>query len=216
MSGHVFIATTGCAGSTLLMAILTKLGMDTGFDYCSPISTVEGHTAFGGTYEVKMYGNLGQENYDRGFPYIMKSSRICTTLLDRADTFNYKIDYVYGLFRDPFIASVKERIMRDVLEGDSPTDFWNKIMKLPNIKDELGSAVYELQRMFLLLCLTVAKHDIPNTMLVYPHCMVDLPLTYKKLEFLMTKYSISYDRFKEVCDELIDQDILDIALGYVK
>jgi hypothetical protein len=46
--------------------------------------------------------------------------------------------------------------------------------------------------------------------------MVDLPTTYKKLEFLMTKYSISYERFKEVCDELVDQEVLDIALSYVK
>ena len=215
MNSHVFVATTGCAGSTLFMAIFTKLGMDTGYGFIPPSIHVEGHKAFGGGYEINMNGYIGVQNHLGGFPYILKSSKICSQMMDRAERFDYKIDHVYCLFRDPWRASVKERVTRYEHNAEKGEMVWQRLMSLPNRRERLKRADRRLQRRFLSLCLTVAKHDIPNTLLVYPHCMVDLPTTYKKLEFLMTKYSISYDRFKEACDELIDQDVLDIALRYV-
>ena len=213
---HVFIATTGCAGSTLLMAIFTKLGMNTGFEFQGPTCPIAGHTAFGGEYEIKMHGWVGSDNHDRGLPYIIKSGKICTSMLDRQKRFGYEIDHVYCLFRDPWMDAVKERITRYVPKGETHNDVWRRVGRKPNFKVALKGSELKLQRTFVTLCLTVAQHDIPNTLLVYPHYMVDLPTTYKKLEFLMTKYSISYERFKEVCDELVDQEVLDIALDYVK
>jgi hypothetical protein len=198
------------------MAIFTKLGMDTGFNSVTPTCPVAGHIAFGGVYETKLYGKIGQEHYDKGFPYIIKGSKICGTLLDRAEVWDYEIDHVYCLFRDPWSASIKERVTRYLQEGETAEDVWNRKQARPNFKARLERKEFKLKRTFLNLCLTVAKHDIPHTLLVYPHYMVDLPTTYKKLEFLMTKYSISYERFKEVCDELVDQEVLDIALSYVK
>ena len=72
----------------------------------------------------------------------------------------------------------------------------------------------KLQNNFLALCLNLAKVDIPHTMLAYPDYLTDLPLTYKKLKPLMDKYSVSYEQFKEVCDELVDDAILQGALSY--
>ena len=218
--GHVFIATTGCAGSSLLMAIFIKLGMDTGFEFMPPTCPVADRVAYGGEYETKMFGWMGSDNNDKGFPYIIKSTKICSTMIERQEKFGYEIDHVYCLFRDPWMASVKERVTRYVKEGQTSEELWRNIRRAAGSKDihraRITGAELKLKRTFLALCLTVAKHDIPNTLLVYPHYMVDLPTTYKKLEFLMTKYSISYERFKEVCDELVDQEVLDIALGYVK
>jgi hypothetical protein len=200
---HVFIATSGCAGSSLLMAILTKLGMDTGVEFQGPNNILRGKPSFGGQYEVKIHGKQGQAN-SKHFPYIIKSRRICWGLSERIDRWDLKVDYVYGLLRGPtFFDAVKERAERNKPEG-----FWEKKMADPNSVEKINAELRRIEKNFLMLCLNLAKLDIPHTMLAYPDYAINLSLTYKKLNYLMTKYSISYEKFEQVCNELIDKELL--------
>jgi len=204
MSNHVLIATCGCAGSSLLMAILTKLGMDTGMEFENPINILRGSSSFGGQYEIKMSGK-----HSKAFPYIIKSSRLCQSLLERIDRWDLQVDHVYGLLRGPsFFDSVKERFERNKVEGA-----WEeKMTSNPLFINSVDRSARRLERSFLMLCLNLSKVDIPHTMLSYPNYAIDLPLTYKKLNCLMVKYSISYERFEQVCDELIDKELLDTVI----
>jgi hypothetical protein len=205
----VFVATCGCAGSSLLMAILTKLGMDTGIGFQLPANQLNGNSSFGGQYEVKIHGKEGLYN-SKNFPYIVKSSRVCQVLPERIERWNLKVDHVYALLRGPsFLASVKERSERNKPEG-----YWEERLKEPGFLEAWDTGARRIERNFLMLCLNLARLDIPHTMIAYPDYLVDLPLTYKKLELLMNKYSISYERFKEVCDELVNKDVLDAALNF--
>lgn len=209
---HVLIATPGCAGSTLLMAILTRLGMDTGFEFEGPRCTLRGKPSFGERYEFKINGTRGQENYDRGFPYIIKNSRLMEQLVTRINTFELEVDHVYGLFRGPsLMASVKERELRTMDELE-----WDKLIKIPTFMSRVELQCRALEHKVVQFCINLSCIDVQSTMLSYPEYAVNLPLTYKKLEFLMSRYAVSYERFKEVCDEVIDQDVVDMALEFYK
>lgn len=200
MKSHVFIATVGCSGSTLLMAILTKLGADTGYAFSGPTCTIEDLPIFGGFYEKKIRGRFAAPKF---FPYVIKGSTICHDLLKRAELYGYEIDHVYCLFREPLSAAVVDRNKRNSSEKN-----WDIHRSKVCYKSDLKRGVHRLQAKFMRLCLDLARSEVPHTMLVYPDYALDLPMTYRKLEFLMTKYSISYEQFKEVCDELINKDVL--------
>ncbi len=208
----VFIATTGCAGSSLLMSILTELGMDTGYKLGEgPDSKLDEDPIYGGQYEMRLYGRRAEAIHKTGFPYIMKSGKICDTLEKRIERFDLQVDYVYGLSRGPSCeASIKDRILRH-----QPKEHWEKVLNNPVAIDKAKKEVQKIEKAFTALCISLGRLDIPHTMLTYPDYARNLPLTYKKLQFLMDKYSISYDRFKEVCDTRIDPKQLDKAEAFI-
>ena len=211
MSHHVIIATVGCSGSTLLMAMLTKLGMDTGFKFAGPNTYISDVPIFGGGYEIKLQGSKAASRVERkGFPYVLKGSDICNSLLERIDKWGLEVDHVYGLFREPFSAAIIDRSKRSSSEED-----WKGHINRPGDEATLGRGTERVERKFLRLCLQIAKSDIPYTMLVYPHYATDSRATYKKLEFLMTKYKITFERFKEVFDELVSNKAIALAKEYL-
>lgn len=208
---HVLMATTGCAGSTLLMAIFSKLGMDVGSEFHESGTVLHGKSVFGGTFETRINGQRGQKCYDEGFPYIIKSGRLTWQLCNRIDTFDLEVDHVYAVIRGPSLwASVKDRVLR----GNMTIDEWDENVKSPEFIDALESYYRDLERKTVRLCIDLSYLDVQCTFLSFPRFATDLPLTYKKLEFLMDKYDVSYDRFKEVCDELIDPEVVEWALQY--
>jgi hypothetical protein len=96
---HVIITGTGRAGTTLLVQLLTELGMDTGF-----------HSSHEGIYEncnAGMETDLRQDNAS----YIVKSPWICDYLEDLLRIGMVHIDHAIIPMRDLFSAAESRRLV---------------------------------------------------------------------------------------------------------
>ncbi|MEH6582649.1 MAG: hypothetical protein V7754_11990 [Halioglobus sp.] len=184
----VVITGTGRNGTTFLVQLLTWLGLDTGFSR----TDIETSNKANAGLEVGIYErwDKASKSWIPNPQYIVKSPLICDKI-DQAMGFgNVTFDHVYIPMRE--IDSV---VASRVRVGHEDGGYWGA----DNPKD---------QKLFLLdlfhqLIFSLAKHDIPYTLMVFPQLASDPLYCYEKLSYLMK--DIPYETFLEAFEATSQQ-----------
>jgi hypothetical protein len=178
----VVITGTGRAGTTLLVQVLTDLGLDTGF---SPDHAVDERVNAGLEFRIE----------SPNAPRIVKDpnlSRRLGGLLDRGEV---EIEHVIIPVRDLDVA-VASRV-RNTNYGSNLHTFGGLFGTARATKQREALAL-----LFYELLYTVARHDLAHTFLLFPRFTEDWEYTYEHLGFLDP--SIPPQRWKEALASRVD------------
>jgi hypothetical protein len=177
----VVITGTGRAGTTLLVQVLTDLGLDTGF---APDHQVDERINAGLEFRIE----------SPNAPRIIKDpnlSRRLGGLLDRGEV---EVEHVIIPVRALDIA-VASRV-RNTKYGSNLHTFGGLFgtARATRQREALALLFYEL-------LYTVARYDIPHTLLLFPRFTEDWEYTYEKLAFLDP--AIPAERWKAALEQRV-------------
>lgn len=176
---HVIISGTGRTGTTFLVQLLTKLGLDTGFTETTPILP-------------NCNAGLELDIRSPDAPYIIKSPWLCDYLDDVLQDGNITIDHAIVPIRDLFSAAESRR---DVKRRTNPADYpagvpgslWHA-KKPEDLESLLTLQLYKL-------LYAIAKGSIPLTLLHFPRFVYEPAYLYSTLHFLLR--DIRFESFLE-------------------
>jgi len=186
---HVVITGTGRAGTSLLVQLLTNLGLDTGFDIAN--SNVHAHCKAG------LEGNILDENA----PYIVKTPWFCDIadkVLARPDI---DIHHVYIPMRDLYAAAESRRhVNREVLltlsaeqrAAIQPHQIPGGLWHTENPEQQESVLLWQLYK----LMFSLSKTTIPVTLMQYPRITTDAHYLYSKLKPILGE--IKFKTFERV------------------
>lgn len=177
---HIIISGTGRAGTTFLVLLLTELGLDTGF--------ADGQSYVLPNCNAGMELDIRQPNA----PYIVKSPWLCDYLDETLQAGDIVVDFAIIPMRDLYSAAQSRRDVTNrsisslnVEPDDVPGGLWHT--KEPeNQENILAIQLYKL-------IYSLAKYDVPLTLLSFPRLVNDPEYLYRKIEFVLG--GIDYDTF---------------------
>jgi hypothetical protein len=160
----IVITGTGRAGTTLLVQVLTDLGLDTGF---SPDAAID--------EGVNAGLETGIEAPDA--PRVVKNPNLSRRLGELLDAGKVEIEHVIIPVRDLDVAAASR--VRNTAYGADLHTFGGLFgtARATRQREALALVFYEL--MF-----TVARYDLPHTLLLFPRFATDAPYLHEKLGFL--------------------------------
>jgi hypothetical protein len=167
---HVIISGTGRAGTTFLVQLLTRLGLDTGF--LDPRAGVFENCNAGMELDIR----------SPDAPYIIKNPWLCDNLDEVLASGEIVIDHAFVPIRDLFEAAESRRDVerRSVplpeLEG-IPGGLWH-VDRPEDQEAVLACQLYKLLR-------AIAVHDVPLTLLDFPRIVHDPAYLFGKLSVLL-------------------------------
>jgi hypothetical protein len=189
----VVITGTGRAGTTLLMQLLTRLGLDTGYT----------------DVHEDMYENChaGMERFldDPQAAYIVKCTHLFLQLDSLLKSGRYKIDHAFIPIRHIDDATAS----RIAVASEVPSEPGNGDKAVPGglyhcyhargQKNALGRSLY-------ILLHTIAAHDIPHTFIDFPRLAHDAPYLFDKLAPILG--TIDYATFRAAFDDVVDVSLI--------
>jgi hypothetical protein len=204
---NVIVTGPGKCGGSLLMKILTELDIDTGFPKGRKFEKTNGDC--GGHYEKKVRGS----GVKRPLPYVIKEPQMCADIDLRIEALKLDVDMVYILLRRPGPQAAALEFMKSRTRGGSLSrhDPYKKWFERSLNGRDLEKMTEAIATRELQIVNLVAELDVPHTLVSYPRFASDLDYAYSKFGFILKKHGISKDKFKEVCDECINSDIVDAA-----
>lgn len=160
----IVITGTGRAGTTLLVQVLTDLGLDTGFAPDAPIDA-----------GVNAGLETGIEAPDA--PRVVKNPNLSRRLGELLDAGTVAIEHVIIPVRDLDVAAASR--VRNTAYGSDLHTFGGLFgtARATQQREALALVFYEL-------LYTVARYDLPFTMLLFPRFAEDWQYLYDKLGFL--------------------------------
>jgi hypothetical protein len=160
----IVITGTGRTGTTLLVQILTELGLDTGF-------------APGVTAENDVHAGLEKPLTGPDAPRIVKSPELSRRLAGMLERQEVVLEHVIVPVRDLDIAAASR--VRNTRYGANLHTFGGLFgtNRASRQSEALALVQYELM-------LTLARFDVPYTLLLFPRFATDWHYTYDKLSFL--------------------------------
>lgn len=185
-SAKVLITGTGRAGTTLLVQVLTELGLDTGL-------------ASDAAIDLRASAGLELPVDDPNGPRIVKSPHAIQRLAPLLDAQALEIEHIIVPIRDLEVAAAS-RIRLARYGADLKT--WGGLMgtvRATRQREALALLEYEL-------LYTIARHDIPHTLLHFPRFTHDWDYTYRKLSFLDP--SIPVERWREVLSTRVRPELI--------
>ena len=160
----VIIAGTGRAGTTLLVQVLTELGLDTGF-------------AKGAAIDTKARAGLELPTVAPNGPRIVKNPALSTNLRHVLERKHVEIEHVIIPVRDLDVAAASRlRVSEYGRRTGVPGGMW-LTNRTHGQRDALAVIFYELMW-------TVAEFDIPHTLLAFPRFASDADYLAAKLAWL--------------------------------
>lgn len=164
---HVVITGTGRAGTTFLIQLMTTLGMPTGFQ--KRATDIYPHANAGMEWDIR----------DRHAPYVVKSPWLCDQLDEVLADHDVAIDHVLVPVRDLFSAAESRRaVSRASGQYDAPGGLWDT-PDPDQQEDVLTAKLYTLMY-------SLAKHDIPVTLLHFPRITRDADYLCEKLKPMLS------------------------------
>ena len=160
----VIIAGTGRAGTTLLVQILTDLGLDTGF---TPDAPIDERAAAG--LELPAAG--------ANSPRIVKSPHLSRWLAGLLDDGRIDVEHVVIPIRDLDVAAASR--VRMARYGANLHTWGGLFGTTRATRQREALAVIEYELLY-----TIARHDLPHTLLEFPRFAQDWRYAYDKLGFL--------------------------------
>ncbi|MEP6623255.1 MAG: hypothetical protein ABJC79_02350 [Acidimicrobiia bacterium] len=162
--GKVVIAGTGRAGTTLLVQVLTELGLDTGYDASAPI-------------DERVNAGLERSVVGDDAPWIVKSPQLSRSLGAILDAGSVRVDHVIIPIRDIDVAAASR--VRNTRYG-SDLHTWGGLLgtnRATRQRDALNGMLADL-------LFTIARYDLPHTLLLFPRFTTDWEYTHRQLSFL--------------------------------
>ncbi|PXX88876.1 hypothetical protein DIT71_16945 [Marinobacter vulgaris] len=190
MSKHAVITGTGRSGTTFIVELLTRLGVDTGFD----VGSIQKHKYADAGMEINILESVSS-------PYVVKDPSFpdyVTRVIKRKDI---SLDHVFIVLRD-LEAAVGSR-----LNVEQRTD--KSLYKTGGIPGGLsGASTVEQQQQVLLsrvfnLSLQLASTDCGVTLVSYPLLVNNPDYLFEKLTPLLK--GVTKERFLEAFDSLVDK-----------
>ena len=183
---HTIISGTGRAGTTFLVQLMTALGLDTGFS--SPESG------------IFSYSNAGMELDIRNpeSPYIVKSPWLCDYLDNVLEQGDVVIDHAIIPVRDLYAAAESRRDVSARGPKSAAGGLWHTTSP-DQQEDVLLQQLYKITH-------TLAKRDVPVTLLYFPCHATDPEYLYQKLDFLFG--NIPYEQFLETFNRISRPDLI--------
>lgn len=195
---HSLITGTGRAGTTFIMILLTKLGLDTGF-------TNENFRD--GIFENCNAG-LEKVVYEKDAPYLLKNPSFCDAIGKIIKDPNIKIDHVFIPIRKMEQAA-KSRIAVTQKANAELNESENNIRQIPggiwgttDEKDQLFTLYSKLGNLLLVLSLS----QIPVRFIHYPALSKRPRYLYRKLKPILK--DISFPDFKKVFNETVQPELV--------
>jgi hypothetical protein len=182
----VVITGTGRAGTTLLVQVLTDLGLDTGF---TPEHQVNERVHAGLEFRIE----------SPNAPRIIKDPNLSRRLGGLLDRGVVAIEHVIIPVRDLDVA-VASRV-RNTKYGSNLHTFGGLFgtPRATRQREALALLFYEL-------LYTVTRYDLPHTLLLFPRFTEDWEYTYAKLSFLDP--TVPPERWKEVLESRVDRTLI--------
>ncbi len=177
---HIIITGTGRTGTTFLMQLFTSLGLPTGF---SDLATdVSANCQAGMEWDIRQ----------AGAPYIIKSPWLCDYLDEVLGGSEIFIDRAIIPIRHLYSAAesrrdVERRTDQALYTGLIPGGLWHTT----DPQQQEGVLTDQLYKMIY----TIAKWDIPLTLLYFPRLVHDADYLYNKLDGSLN--GIMYEEFLE-------------------
>ena len=169
---HVVIAGTGRAGTTLIVQILTELGLDTGFEK-------------GVEVDSKIKAGLESDIRKDDAPYIIKSPWFYLRARHIYSLPDITIDHMFVPIRELYNAAESRRVLQ---KGGMRRG----LIRTGSLEE--GDQEKELAFIFYKLMRDVSDTNIPVTMIRYPKLAKDSEYLYKKLNPVLK--NITYGEFK--------------------
>jgi hypothetical protein len=177
MEHKCVISGVGRSGTTFLVALLSALGLDTGFSDADTLAR-----------NIDPLSNAGLETNplkSSVSPYIVKDPRFCDYVGEMLDSGRFIIDHVFIPIR-----ALDEAATSRVLLS-------RKASKMGGMWKTQHAHVQRavLAETFYSLLEQLCRHDIPFTFMSFPRFAEDEEYAYRKLSFLTR--SIDFNRFCE-------------------
>lgn len=189
---HVVITGTGRAGTTFLVQLLTRLGVETGFSLAETTNRIHPIARAGLEHDIRR----------DDCPYLVKQPHFCDfaqQLLQRSDIV---LDQVFIPMRDLQAAAASRKFVEE--QAAARQSLWHRILHLGRQKGTPGglkqgvTSEREQEEILLKkiynLCLTLSDAQVPVTLLGYPRLTVDSPYLFRKLGPIL-----GHIEFEEFC-----------------
>jgi hypothetical protein len=189
MRRHSIITGTGRTGTSFLVQLLTKLGLDTGF---------EKEDIYFHLYENARAG-LERDVRDDDAPYIVKSPFFCDHAPQVLQRDDISIDYVFVPMRDLQAAAESRRYVVSTSltkRPDVPGGLWHT----ERGEDQEAILVFQVYKLFLALSNT----EIPIILMKYPKITQDSEYLYRKMNPLLE--GIDYQKFRRAFKDSVNPD----------
>jgi hypothetical protein len=185
-SPKVVITGTGRAGTTVLVQILSDLGLDTGF---SPDHRVDDRVHAGLEFKIQ----------SPNAPRIIKDPNLSRRLGALLDSGAVEIEHVIVPVRDLDVAAASR--VRNTRYGSDLHTFGGLFGTARATRQQEALAL-----LFYELFWTIARHELPHTLLVFPRFLDDWEYTYRRLSFLDP--AIPPERWKEAIARRADPTLV--------
>jgi len=200
MKEHVIISGTGRAGTTFLVALLTRLGLDTGFDRETLEVLPHARMARMGPMDIFPAARAGLEMNIRAAdaPYIVKTPFLCDTV-ESALGSSIRIKRAIIPVRQFDAAAASRALVQEQVTGSK-----DRTQKVPGGLWDVDKAAEQadmLRLKFTRLVETLTRHDVPMTFLSYPRLVGDANYLFDKLDFLLC--GIDHGSFRSAFDRTV-------------
>ncbi len=162
---HLVISGTGRAGTTLLVQLLTQLGLDTG--YPDPWAKINADSNAGMEWDLRK----------EGAPYIVKSPALCENLVEILQSGRVVVDHAIVPVRDLFSAAESRR---EVARKGNPKFLTPKRWLFWRIRNPARQEAVLTEHLYRLIH-TITRHNIPLTLLDFPRFVTDVAYLFTKL-----------------------------------
>jgi hypothetical protein len=184
--GKIVIAGTGRAGTTLLVQVLTDLGLDTGYDTSAPVDS-------------RVNAGLERSLTGADAPWIVKSPQLSRTLGATLDAGEARVEHVIIPIRDLDIAAAS-RVRNTKYGRDLHT--WGGLLGTNRATRQRDA----LNEMLADLMFTIARHELPHTLLLFPRFTSDWEYTHRQLSFLSPETPAA--RWREALERFVEPDLI--------
>lgn len=184
--GKVVIAGTGRAGTTLLVQVLTDLGLDTGF---GPDASID----------ERVHAGLERAVDDPSGPRIVKSPELSRSLGRLLERRQVVVDHVIIPIRDLSVASAS-RVRNTRYGADLHT--WGGLFGTNRATRQREALAVMLAE----LLVTIARFDLEHTLLLFPRFAFDADYTAQKLGFLAPE--VSPDQWRAALAHRVDPNLI--------
>jgi hypothetical protein len=182
-SSHLVISGAGRAGTSFLVALLTRLGLDTGFTPADVARALASPARAGLELDL-LHGT--------DLPHVVKNPNLCDHIEQVLARRDLRIEHLLVPLREPEAAAAsRERAQHDGLAALPWHKRWRaRLKRKPIPGGRWPSAQHQPQAPLLVdrvhrLLLAAAAHDVPVTLLAYPRLVRDPAYLYGRLAPLL-------------------------------
>lgn len=164
MAPHILISGTGRTGTTLLVQILTDLGLDTGFERDTPI-------------DQNARAGLERSIVSPDAPRVVKDTIATPILREFLESGKLELEHVIVPVRDPEVAAASRVRTADYGHSLGRPGGLFHTTRASHQRQALTELFYEL-------IAVLVEHEVPLTLLWFPRWALDPEYTFRRLGFL--------------------------------